>query len=156
MKRFALWALLSVSLSANLAMAAIAVHQRSSGPSSEPRLFSRVALDPEQRARILELRSVLLSTRDEHAHRLAELRTRLASAMMRQPGDATTIDAILHGIAESQAGFQRAAVEHVLAVLAVLRPEQRPAFEEVVAGHMQAGGPMQCGFGPAPGAASTR
>jgi hypothetical protein len=155
-KRFALWALLAVSLSANLAMAAVAARQRSWGASSEPRVFSKVALDPDQRARILQLRSHLVATRDEHARRIAELRARLAGAMTRRPEDTAGIDSILHGIAESQAGFQRAVVDHVLAVRAVLRPDQRPAFEEVVAGHMQAGGPMQCGFWPAPGEAVAR
>jgi len=151
-KRFALWALLAASVSANVAMATVALRQRSSGPSNEPLLFSKVALDPDQRTRISELRSLLIARRDEHARNLAELRTRLAGAMMHQAEDPAAIASILRGIAEAQTGFQQAIVDHVLAVRAVLRPEQRPAFEEVVAGQMKVGGPLQCGFGARHGA----
>ncbi len=52
MKRFAFWALLVASLSANLAMAAVAVWQRSPARPGEPLLFSKVALAPDQRRRI--------------------------------------------------------------------------------------------------------
>ena len=151
MKRFVFWALLTASLSANLAMATVALRQRSSGASNEPLLFSKVLLDPDQRARILELRSRLIASRDTHARNIAELRTRLVGAMTHQAENRAAIDAILGSIAESQAAFQQAVVEHVLAVRAVLRPEQRPAFEEIVAGQLRAGGPMQCGFGVPPG-----
>ena len=151
MRRFALWAALVASLSANLATAAVALRQRSAAPSNEPLLFSRVTLDPDQRSRISELRSRLIATRDEHARKLAELRARLAGAMMHQAESAAAIDAILRSIADAQTGFQQAVVEHVLAVRGVLRPDQRPAFEEIVAEQMRTGGPMPCGFGPAPG-----
>jgi nickel and cobalt resistance protein CnrR len=150
-KRFALWAVLVASLSANLATAAVAVRQRSAAPPNEPLLFSKVTLDPEQRARISELRSRLIATRDEHARNLAELRGRLATAMMHRAEDPAAIDAIVRSIADAQTGFQQAVVEHVLAVRGVLRPDQRPAFEEIVAEQMRSGGPMQCGLGPTPG-----
>jgi ribosomal protein L29 len=150
-KRFALWAALVASLSANLATAAVALRQRSAAPSNEPILFSRVTLDPDQRSRISELRSRLIANRDEHARKLAELRARLAGAMMHQAENPAAIDATLRSIAEVQTGFQQAVVEHVLAVRGVLRPDQRPAFEEIVAEQMRTGGPMQCGLGPAPG-----
>jgi Spy/CpxP family protein refolding chaperone len=70
---------------------------------------------------------------------------------MHQAESPAAIDAILRSTAEAQTGFQQAVVEHVLAVRGVLRPEQRPAFEEIVAEQMRTGGPMPCGFGPAPG-----
>lgn len=151
MKRFALWALVVASLSANLATAAVALRQRSAVPSNEPLLFSRVTLDPDQRTRISELRSRLIANRDEHVRKLAELRGRLAGAMMHQAEDPAAIDAILRSIADAQAGFQHAVVEHVFAVRGVLRPDQRPAFEEIVAEQMRTGGPMPCGFGPGQG-----
>ncbi len=141
MKRFALWAALVASLSANLATAAVALRQRSAAPSNEPLLFSRVTLDPDQRSRISELRSRLVARRDEHARNLAELRDRLATAMMHQAEDPAAIDAILRSIADAQTGFQQAVVEHVLAVRGVLRPDQRPAFEEIVAEQMRTGAP---------------
>jgi hypothetical protein len=54
-------------------------------------------------------------------------------------------------IARSQAEMQRTAVDHVLSVQAVLRPDQRPAFAEMIAEHMRSAGPMQCGLGPPSG-----
>jgi hypothetical protein len=150
-KRFAFWAVLVASLSANLATAAVALRQRSAAPPNEPLLFSRVTLDPHQRSRISELRSRLIATRDEHPRKLAELRGRLAGAMMHQAENPAAIDAILRSIADAQTGFQQSVVEHVLAVRGVLRPDQRPAFEEIVAEQMRTGGPMPCGFGSAPG-----
>ena len=150
MKRLALWALLAASLSANLAVAAVAMRQQTAS-SSEPHLFSRVALDADQRARVSELRSQIMATRDEHARRIAALRKELASAIMQEPESHARVESILRGIVESQAGLQQAVVEHVIAMRNVLRPDQRPAFEQMVAEHMTSGGPMQCGLGPASG-----
>jgi Spy/CpxP family protein refolding chaperone len=141
-KRFVLWALLAASLSANTAVAAVVLWQRRAGPPEEPLVFSRVALDESQRARISELRSQLLSTRDEHSRRMAQLRRELASAVMREPQDAAAVDAALRSIAGAQASYQRAVVEHFLAVRDVLRPEQRPSFEKMVGEHMTLGGGM--------------
>jgi len=151
MKRLALWALLAASLSANVAIAAVAVKQRSSGPPGEPLLFSKVALDPVQRTRISELRAQLIVRREQHGRAIAELRAHLARTIVRQPDDRTGIDSTLRSIAESQASFQRAVVDHVLAVRAILRPEQQQAFQEMVAEHMQAGSSMSCGFDVTPG-----
>ena len=142
MKRFAFRAVLVASLSANLAVAGVVVWQRVPGPTGEPLLFSRVALDPDQRSRISELRSRLISARDEHARRMVALRRQLASAVMQQPADPAGVDRALRSIADTQAAYQQAVVEHVLAVREVLRPEQRSAFEKMVVEHMSAGGPM--------------
>jgi hypothetical protein len=149
MKRLAVWALLAASLSANLAVAAVAVRQRSSAPSHEPFLFSQVALDTAQRARISALRAELMALRGQHARRIAGLRTQLATTILHDPANHAHVESILHDIASSQTTMQRAAVDHVLAVQAVLRPEQRPAFAAMVASHMRSAGPMQCGLGPA-------
>ncbi len=150
MKLLVLWALLAASLSANLAVAAVAMRQRTAS-SSEPHLFSRVALDADQRTRVSELRSQIMARRDEHARRIAGLREELASAIMQEPEDHARVDSILRRIAETQAGLQQAVVEHVIAVRALLRPDQRPAFGQMVAEHMRSAGPMQCGLGPASG-----
>jgi hypothetical protein len=151
MKRLAFWAILAASLSANLAVAAVAVRQRSSAPSNEPLLFSKVAVDAGQRSRISALRAELMTQKDEHARRIAELRGELASTILHEPANEAHVESILREIASSQAAMQRAAVDHVLAVKAVLRPDQRPAFAEMVASHMRSAGPMQCGLGPAAG-----
>jgi hypothetical protein len=151
MKRLALWAILAASLSANLAVAAVAVRQRSMAPSNEPLLFSKVALEPAQRSRISALRAELMASRDEHARRIADLRTQLATTILHEQANPAHVESILREIASSQTEMQRAAVDHVLTVQAVLRPDQRPAFAEMVANHMRSSGPMQCGLGPASG-----
>jgi hypothetical protein len=63
----------AASVSANVAMAAVALQQRRSGASNEPLLFSKVALDPDQRTRVSELRAHLVARRDEHARHIGEL-----------------------------------------------------------------------------------
>jgi len=151
MKRLALWAVLAASLSANLAVAAVAVLQRSSAPSNEPLLFSKVTLDAAQRSRISALRAELMASREEHARRISDLRAQLATAILHDPANQAHVESILRDIASSQAAMQRAAVDHVLEVQAVLLPAQRPAFAEMVASHMRSAGPMQCGLGPASG-----
>ncbi len=149
MKRLVLWAVLAASLSANVAMAVVAVRHRTGSPPGEPLVFSKVSVDPAQRTRILELRSQLLARRDEHARRLAELRVQLAEAMTQRADDTAGIEKLVLRISEAQGAFQHEIVDHVLAVRAVLRPDQRPAFAEVISRHMQTGSSMQCGFGPA-------
>lgn len=149
MRRLVLWAVLAASLSANVAMAVVAVRQRAGASPGEPLVFSRIAVDPEQRARIVDLRGHLLARRDEHARELERLRGDLAEVMTRRASDRPEIERIVHRISDTQGAFQREIVDHVLAVQAVLRPDQRPAFAEVVAKHMQTGNSMQCGFGPA-------
>ena len=159
MKRLVLWALLALSLSANLAVAAFAVWHRRTTASDEPRIFSQVKLDPEQRARISELRAQLFSTRETQVRRLALLRKQLGAAMMRQPDDRAAVDGVLREIAAVQAGYQEAVVAHVLAVRNVLRPDQRPAFEKMLAdrigggavlGPAAGGVPLDCASCPAP------
>ncbi len=79
---------------------------------------------------------------------LAALRRRLAAAIARQPEDRAAVDSTLRRIAEEQARFQEAVVSHVLAVRSVLKPDQRPAFEDIIAHHIQAAGQMHGGIEP--------
>jgi Spy/CpxP family protein refolding chaperone len=160
MKRFILWSLLALSLSANLAVAAVAIWQRRAPPPGEPRIFSQVSLDADQRARIEGLRAALLSTREAHVRRIGQLRHQLGAAIARQPEDRAGIERALHEIAEVQAAYQEAVVMHVLAVRDVLRPDQRPAFENMLAerigggmalGPGAGGAPLDCQNCPAPG-----
>jgi Spy/CpxP family protein refolding chaperone len=142
-KRLVFWTVLAASLSANVAVAGVALWQRRAAPQGEPILFSRIELDEGQRARISQLRSQLLASRDEHAHRMVMLRRGLAAAVLRQPRDQPAVENALRSIAEAQASYQRAVVEHVLAVRDVLRPEQQPAFEKMVGEHMMTAGGME-------------
>ncbi len=139
MKRFLLLAVLALSLSANLAVAAMALSRRAPVRGGTPMLFAMVDLDAAQREAISRLRERLLASRDEHARQLAGLRGRLGAAMSAQPLDRAAVDAALREIALVQDGYQREVVEHVLAVGSLLRPEQRQAFERMVEAHMAAG-----------------
>ncbi len=151
MRRLVLPALLVASLAANVALAATLFHRHRSALPGEPLIFSKVQLDPGQRARISSLRTALLARREENQRGLLALRRRLAAAMTQDPEDWAAVDSTLRQIAESQARFQAAVVDHVLAVRAVLRPDQRPAFEDIIAIHMQGDGQMPCGVEPAGG-----
>jgi Spy/CpxP family protein refolding chaperone len=144
MRRIVFWALLGLSLSANAAVAAVVLGGRlpGHGPTGAPLLFAKVSLDPDQRARIMALREKLLADREAQAARLAELRGKLADLLAADPTDPTAVDAALGDIEAGQAGFQRRVVAHVLAVREVLRPEQRPAFQALVAEHMRTGVPL--------------
>jgi Spy/CpxP family protein refolding chaperone len=153
MKRLALWSLLVLSLSANAAFGASMLRQRPVQPAipDEPQLFSRVALDASQRERILELRTLLLRERSRQSTELEALRGRLAEQLAQAPEDTQAVGFVLARIEEAQAAFQRRVVEHVLSVRSVLRPDQRPAFSEIVARQLRAGGPMHAAStSPAP------
>ena len=151
MKRLVPWALLAASLAANVALGVTVSGRDRAGFPSEPLIFSKVNLNADQRARISSLRSEIVAHRDESERRLKALRGELASEIAREPEDRSAVDSTLRQIADSQARFQVAVVDHVLAVRAVLTPEQRSAFEGIIAHHMQAGAQTHCGTEP-PGA----
>lgn len=149
MKRLLPWALLAASLAANFALAATLAGRRDTPDfPSEPLIFSKVQLDAEQRAQISSLRAELLARREDGERSLAALRRQLAAAIAGPSEDRAAVESTLHQIAEAQARFQEAVVNHVLAVRAVLKPDQRPAFEGIIAHHMQAGAQMPCGIEP--------
>ena len=148
MKRLLPWALLTASLAANIALGVSSARGERSEFPSEPLIFSKVSLDPGQRARISTLRAELLAHREENQRNLAASKQQLAAAIAKDPEDRAAVDSSLRDIAQSQAQFQRAVVDHVLEVRAVLRPDQRPAFESIIARHMEAGGRMHCGLEP--------
>jgi Spy/CpxP family protein refolding chaperone len=153
MRRIHLGVMLAVSLSANVVIAGFAL-RRVTAPAATttPPLFAKVSLDDDQKARIGTLRERLLAERAEESSRLADLRGALAHQLARDPEDARSLDAILTRIEEAQRGFQRRVVAHVVAVRAVLRPDQRPAFEELVTAQMRGGTPFDPSRGPAEGA----
>ncbi len=143
MGRLPVWAALVASLSANAVVAVSAARHRMQPASrGEPLIFSRAALDAAQRARILELRAELVVKRDARARALGDLRAQLAAAVVRAPNDRAALESLLARVSESQAAFQRDVVEHVLAVRAVLHPDQRRAFEDVIATQLREGGAL--------------
>lgn len=148
MMRFLPWALLTASLAANVALGLMSMRDPGGKLPDQPLVFSKVQLDPEQRERIVSLRSELLARREETQTALQQLRGKLAAEMAREPEDRLAVTSTLAQIAQSQARFQQAVVDHVLAVRAVLRPDQRPAFQSVVAGQVQGSGQGHCVLAP--------
>jgi Spy/CpxP family protein refolding chaperone len=142
--RLTVWAALAASLSANVVLVTNSVrHRAQPAPSGVPVVFSRTAVDAEQRARIVELRAAVVAKRDAHAQEISKLREQLAATIARTPDDRPVVDSLLARISASQAAFQHAVVDHVLAVRAVLRPDQRAAFEDVIATQLNAGSALQ-------------
>jgi Spy/CpxP family protein refolding chaperone len=141
LKRYLLWLVLMLSLSANATVLAISLRNRVAHP--EMPLLSKVELAPEQRARIMELRGGFLAFRQANHERASTLRGQLADLLKADPPDASRIDESLHAISENQGALQRRVVDHVLAVRAVLRPDQRPTFHDLMTEQLRAGGPMQ-------------
>ncbi len=150
MKPVVLWTLLGLSLSANAAVAAVAVGRHAPRLlPREPLLFQKVSLDADQRARVVALREELLADAQARAGQLAALRGALADELAREGADPRAVDETLAAIEAAQAGFQRRVVTHVLAVREVLRPEQRPAFLALVARHLREGTPLDPAAHPA-------
>jgi Spy/CpxP family protein refolding chaperone len=141
-KRLVLGAVLALSLAANAAVLVMSLRAQAASPMGIP-LFSRVSVDAAQRGRILTLREDFLAFRAANYARTDALRGELAELLKTDAPDRARIDAVLARIAESQAALQRRVVEQALSVRAVLRPEQRPAFEELMSQQLRAGVPMQ-------------
>jgi Heavy-metal resistance len=148
-RRLLPWALLAASLSANVAMGVTALHGRVPAPLPEPPFMGQLGLDSGQRERIEGLRARLMSSRLEHGRAVAEMRRRLTTAIAHQGEKPAEVGKALHDLAEAQASYQGEVVDHVLAVRSVLRPDQRPQFEQMVSHQMAVGG-TACECLPAP------
>ncbi len=143
MTRYWMSAALAVSLSANVAVAVMALRARSmAGTPGEPPLFSRIALDPDQKGRIAAMRERLLVDRAAQARRLADLRVAVARRLVQDPQDPRALEETLAEMEGAQAAFQRRVIAHVRDVMAVLRPEQRPAFGRLVTSQLRGGMPF--------------
>jgi hypothetical protein len=106
--------------------------------------MGQLGLDAGQRERIEGLRTRLMASRLEHGRAVAEMRRRLTTAIAHQGDEPAAVGKALHDLAEAQAGYQCDVVDHVLAVRSVLRPDQRPKFEQMVSQQMV---PQQMGAG---------
>jgi Spy/CpxP family protein refolding chaperone len=142
MKRLVLGSALALSLAANATVAAMTVRAQASSPLGIP-LFSKVSPDTAQRERIMALRKDFLAFRQASFERTEALRGELATLLAADVPDRARIEEVLAHLGQDQSALQRRVVEQVLAVRAVLRPDQRPAFEELMARQLRAGVPMQ-------------
>ncbi|MBI5549680.1 MAG: periplasmic heavy metal sensor [Deltaproteobacteria bacterium] len=144
MRRILLWSVLTLSLAANVTVLILSVRAQvaASVPLGVP-FFAAVAPDAEQRERILNLRQEFTAFRQTNLTRTEDLRGQLAELIKNDQPERARIDAVLAQIAETHAALQRRVVEHIMAVRGTLRPDQRPAYEEMMTRHLRAGIPMQ-------------
>ena len=142
MKRLLLGGLLAVSLAANATVLAMSVRAQAASPMGIP-LFSKVSPDAQQREQIMAMRNDFLAFRKTNFEKTDSLRGELAELLKTDSPDRARIDAVLARIAETQSALQRRVVEQAISVRAVLRPDQRPAFEELMTKNLRGGVPMQ-------------
>jgi Spy/CpxP family protein refolding chaperone len=161
MKRAVLFGLLVVSLAVNAAVAFHALRRHAPGVvpgmPAEPPLFRALALDEAQKAAILARRAQLMALREATSARLAALRGELADAIPQGAAGRARIDDVLARMEGAQREYQRAVVEHLLAVRESLLPAQRPVFERLVRERLCSGWMIQPeGMAPAiPGGGGT-
>ncbi|MHB8879194.1 MAG: Spy/CpxP family protein refolding chaperone, partial [Myxococcaceae bacterium] len=142
MKRLLLYGILALSLAANATVLLFAVRARMMKSDALP-LVARVGLDEEQRQKVMALREGFLEYRRANQARAEQQRVRLSELLKTDPPDRAQIDAVLALMTELQIALQRRVVDQALSVRAVLRPDQRPAFEALMTERLRAGTPLQ-------------
>ena len=149
MKRALLLGLLVVSLVVNAVVAFHAVSRRGGGMvpgvPGEPPLFRALSLSEVQKGEIMARRERLMAQREATAARLGELRGQLADALALGEAGRPRVDEVLAGLEAAQRDYQRAVVEHLLAVRETLTPDQRPVFERMLAERLREGWMIQPG-----------
>jgi Spy/CpxP family protein refolding chaperone len=149
MKRALLLGLLVVSLAANGVVAFYAVRRHAPGMMAglpfEPPLFRVLSLTEVQKGEIMARRERLMALREATAARLGELRGQLADALALGEAGRPRVDEVLAGLEAAQRDYQRAVVEHLLAVRETLTPDQRPVFERMLGERLREGWMIQPG-----------
>lgn len=95
-------------------------------------LLDRLQLDAEQQRRLARLRRIMSEKRAVYLQRATAIKSELAETIPATPADRAVLDAQLARYAENQATMQRAVAEHLLAVGAMLRPDQRETFRTLL------------------------
>lgn len=132
-----------LSISMNLAVfAAVGIHWMRGGCSRCDRSCVpgheevSPSLSAQQEAQFRKLRSDFHAYRDSCHQRMMELRRELLTELLADPPDQERIDTLLDQMSAQQAQLQERLVQHLLAERAVLRPDQRPAFEQTLRRHV--------------------
>ena len=95
-------------------------------------LLDRLKLDAEQRNRLAEMRRKMHEKRAAFQRRAAELKSELAETISATQVDRAALNGLLGRYTENQAAMQRAVVEHLIGVGAMLHPEQRDEFRTLL------------------------
>jgi len=145
MKTTLLLSALGLSLALNVALGIGHLRARSSsatiarGIDRDPCLLDRLKLDDGQRLRLREMRRRMHEKRALFFQRSSAIKAGLAEAIGAASSSRTQLDAELARYAENQAAMQRAVAEHLVAVSAMLRPEQRDGFRTLLQSEMFSG-----------------
>lgn len=102
-------------------------------------LLDELQLDAEQREQLGEMRRKMHEKRAAYWRRTSALRAELADAICAAVEEEADLDAELERYAENQVAMQRAVAEHLRAVNAMLRPEQRATFRALLRREMFGG-----------------
>jgi Spy/CpxP family protein refolding chaperone len=143
MKRMLLYGALALSLTVNVTVAALALRPRVAPGGVMMPVALMARLDADQREQVKALHTSCQHDRDDLQARSRQVRRRLAELLTTDPTDRAGIEVVLAQLTELQIALQRRVVEQALAVRAVLRPDQRPAFEQLMTERLVAGEPMQ-------------
>jgi Spy/CpxP family protein refolding chaperone len=95
-------------------------------------LLDRLQLDEGQRERLTAQRSEMHVKRRAFWRRSAAIKAELADAIRAEDADRERIDSLLARYAENQAEMQREIVAYLSRVNAMLRPDQRGQFHELL------------------------
>ncbi len=111
--------------------------QRLAAPHSTPamhdRLHDTLALNAGQEERIHQLEVAFAATRTRHEADIRAADARLAAAMVREgrygPGVAAAVD----DVHTAMGALQKASIDHMFAMRAVLDPAQQTKFDRIIA-----------------------
>jgi hypothetical protein len=129
---------LSLALNVSLAIGFLRKAGTRDGESAGPDargtrcLLDRLQLDHPQRQRLLEMRREMQKRRAAFWQRSAAIKTELAGAICAAGPSHPQLDALLDRYAKNQAQMQRAVADHLLGVNAMLRPDQREKFRDLL------------------------
>ena len=102
-------------------------------------LLDSLGLDAEQQERLVEMRRRMHERRKTFWQRANAIKVDLTDAISSLDGDQARIDVHLERYAKNQAAMQRAVVEHLRTVNAMLRPEQQDGFRVLLRSEMFSG-----------------
>ncbi|NMC69450.1 MAG: periplasmic heavy metal sensor [Myxococcales bacterium] len=128
--------LLALSLGANAALGAFLVLRSGAAESAEPTLvvdelpclLERIGLDPAQQDAVDRARAGFETAYEARRAALRRVRAELFGLIERSPGDRAALEECLTRLGAAQLDLRRELVDQILAIAAVLRPEQRERF----------------------------
>jgi len=137
-----LFAGLGLSLAMNAAFAIGILRRAGAAPPRETAttarttpplcLLDRLKLDSAQRAELARMRQRLQVKREAYWRRTAAIKAELAEAICAPDPRSGRLDRLLARFAREQSEMQRSVTEHLRKVGAMLRPEQRARFHELL------------------------